>query len=293
MSLRVKTPTGEDTALSAFEDPPSTSKARSRSFFPNEERSTMLRRMGLLILSSAVVGICCYTYVASNTILLTSHESVRRRQSYHDDTQCGIYMAPSSIKGLDGYGVFTTRDIEKDTSIFSEPDGPSIPVVDYNRGDWMSTWDEYLWGRGLADHVKYLGYRAMDLQPGFGSMPNHSCILDNLSHRYPKPAYDDSLVNRKDPGAGAFSYSMGRDFFAKKDIKAGDEILLNYGYCNRNDHHGHDWTEYIPMKEDYKEAADIAWAFLQLPNDEDIRVTVPGTQQVSLPCILAFLASTS
>ena len=66
-------------------------------------------------------------------------------------------------------------------------------------------------------------------------MPNHHCILNSLSHRYYKPDYDDSLVSRgKDPGTGAFSHSMGRDFYAAKELKAGDEIFLNYGYCNVN-----------------------------------------------------------
>ena len=190
-------------------------------------------------------------------------------------------MAPSSLIGLDGYGIFTTRDIQKGSSIFPEPDGPSIPVIDYNSGPWMVLFQEYLWGRGLADHVTFLGDKVMDYQFGFGSMPNHHCILDSLSFRYPQIAYDDSIVDRtKDPGTGAFSESMGRDFFPNKDLKAGDEIFLNYGYCERKKRRGHDWTNYIPMPEDYEEAANIAWAFLQVPSDLNVRIPVPeGTNK--------------
>ena len=47
----------------------------------------------------------------------------------------------------------------------------------------------------------------MDYQIGFGALPNHHCILKSLSYLYPKPPYDDSMVDRfRDPGAGAFTY---------------------------------------------------------------------------------------
>ena len=112
-------------------------------------------------------------------------------------------------------------------------------------------------------------------------MPNHHCILNSLSHRYYKPDFDDSLVSRgKDPGAGAFSHSMGRDFYAMKELKAGDEIFLNYGYCKQEQRNNDDWTSFIPMKEDYAEAANLAWAYLQLPKDAHVRVTIPkGTNK--------------
>lgn len=247
MSLRVRTPT--DTAsISGFrddEDPPSSSKIRSK----REAWSPSMTSMMLLVVLSAVVGIG-YTSILSNNTTTSSTNTVVhvngliRKQTNddsndsHQEKQCTIYMAPSSLKGLDGYGIFTTRDIEKDASIFSEQDGPSIPVIDYKSGPWMKTWNEYLWGRGISDQLRVLGDSVMDLQVGFGSLPNHHCILNSLSHRYPIPDYDDSLVKRgDDPGTGAFSYSMGREFFAQKALKAGDEIFLNYGYCTREKEH--------------------------------------------------------
>lgn len=113
-------------------------------------------------------------------------------------------------------------------------------------------------------------------------MPNHHCILNSLTHRYPTPAYDDSLVNRTaDPGTGAFSYSMGREFFAKRDLKAGSEIFLNYGYCERGDGENHGWTAMIPMMEDYEEAALISWAFLQIPSHINVDIKAPkGTSDL-------------
>lgn len=61
----------------------------------------------------------------------------------------------------------------------------------------------------------------------FLSLSCSHCILNALTHKWPTPAYDDSLVNRpSDPGTGAFSYSMGREFIASKELKAGDEGMI-------------------------------------------------------------------
>lgn len=73
-------------------------------------------------------------------------------------------MAKSSLKGMDGYGIYTTRDISEGSSIFPKPDGPSIPIIDYNKGSWLSLWYEYVWARGVADHVRFLGDKVMDYQ---------------------------------------------------------------------------------------------------------------------------------
>lgn len=64
-------------------------------------------------------------------------------------------MAQSSVKGLKGYGVFTTRDLVKGEHIMGVPDGVSIPIIGYwQRGKgrlerakdaWMSVWDNYWW----------------------------------------------------------------------------------------------------------------------------------------------------
>ena len=156
-------------------------------------------------------------------------------------------------------------------------DGPSIPVVDYIRGRWTKTWNEYWWARGNPDHVLYeTEDRVMDFQIGFGSMPNHNCWLRSLKHKYPDPAYDDSLVQRpSDPGTGAFSYSMGRQFIAVRDLQAGEELFINYGYCRRGEGESHGWPAFIPMEEDYEAAALICWAFLQVPSHVDVDIKAP------------------
>lgn len=58
-------------------------------------------------------------------------------------------MAPSGVKGLKGYGIFTTRDIDEGDSILSGPDSPSIPVHDYldyvseATDQWIRIFNEY------------------------------------------------------------------------------------------------------------------------------------------------------
>jgi hypothetical protein len=99
----------------------------------------------------------------------------------------------------------------------------------------------FRWGRGVADHVFFEDNEVIDFQITFGSLPNHHCILDSLENKQPDIPYDDSLFASSsgsnggggsgrftDPGAGAFSYSMGRSFVAKRDLTAGSEMYVYF-----------------------------------------------------------------
>jgi hypothetical protein len=106
---------------------------------------------------------------------------------------CRIYMAPSSLTGSSGFGVYTTRPVNKGERFLNGPDGPNIPVLDFifppnlkdslekERNAWISLFDHYWWGRGVADQVIYeAATSVMDFQINFGSLPNHHCVL--VSH---------------------------------------------------------------------------------------------------------------
>lgn len=189
-------------------------------------------------------------------------------------------MAPSSLKGSVGFGIYTTRDMARHEAILAGPDGPALPVVDASRGPshqklarraWFRTFDEYWWGRGVPDHVFFEADEVVDYQITFGSMPNHNCMLESIDHRYPTIPYNDALLNRfTDPGAGAISYATGREFFVSRPVQAGEELFLNYGYCkrdkNRDPNRSHGWVTDIPMPEDFREAARLyqkQWAQVQ------------------------------
>jgi hypothetical protein len=145
-------------------------------------------------------------------------------------------MAPSSVRGLNGYGLFTTRHLKAGESILGRPDGLAVPFEPYQhpdlppRGDrekLLNLFAEYMWARGIPDHSSYeapdRGF-VMDYQIGFGSLPNHHCVLGYLDIVYPDPPYVDTLADRfRDPSAGAFSYNRGREFIVTRPVEAASE----------------------------------------------------------------------
>jgi hypothetical protein len=71
-----------------------------------------------------------------------------------------IWIAPSSLKGVNGYGVYTTRDLAAGDSLLGAPDGVSIPVEEiyHNKGPnkvqlrpFKKLFDNYWWGRGMYE----------------------------------------------------------------------------------------------------------------------------------------------
>lgn len=145
-------------------------------------------------------------------------------ESKEPPRSCRIYMAPSSVKGLDGFGVYITEPVSKGDFFFNGPDGPDILVTDYDyfpfndtlareRAAWIRLFDGYWWGRGVNDMILYESQSNIDFQICFGSLPNHHCVLDAVDHEWPDPPYDDTMIE-DGPGLGAFSYYRGRNFFA-------------------------------------------------------------------------------
>ncbi|GKY93853.1 hypothetical protein MPSEU_000352200 [Mayamaea pseudoterrestris] len=203
----------------------------------------------------------------------TSFTTTKLRKALTEtQTQCTVWIAPSSLKGVNGYGTFTTRDLHEGERILPSHDGLGVPIESYlydddnvpfakARSNWIRVWKNYWWARGVPDHVAYEGaLDAVDYQIGFGALPNHHCLLNSLSVRYPVNAYDDSMVDRyRDPTTGSFSYNMGREFYVFKSLNAGDEIFLNYGYCDRESYMP-SWTANIYMPEDFDAAASLVKA---------------------------------
>ena len=196
-------------------------------------------------------------------------------------------MVPSSLHGHAGMGIYTTRDLAAKESILAAPDGPSIPVVTREPRKYRNiiettrqfremqyaffrVFGEYWWGYGVPDHVAYEARppaAVMDYQITFSSLPNHHCVLSAIDLRYPLAAlYQDNLLDRyTSPGAGAVSYAAGRDFFVSRAVQAGEELFLNYGYCQRNNDENTEeesWKANITTPEDVQQAAVLirkAW----------------------------------
>jgi SET domain len=187
-----------------------------------------------------------------------------------------IWIAPSSVRGVNGYGIFTTRNLKAGESILGGPDGVAIPFEPYlhrdvpdrnDRHHFLGLFGEYMWGRGIPDHSTYEADRGyvLDYQIGFGSLPNHHCVLAYLDILYPDPPYVDSLADRfRDPSAGAFSYNRGREFVVTSPLRAGDEIFLNYGYCARSGQ-SPAWTQHMYVTQDFQDAATLIQQHLRQP----------------------------
>lgn len=168
--------------------------------------------------------------------------------------QCSIYMALSNIPNA-GFGVFTTRDIQKGDFIFPYPDAPSIPMCDTERNgleEHVTNHFEYVWsGSGQAE---FECDQVCESVVTLGALINYHTTLKNVEPV--NTGYDDTLVHSSSPGAGAFSYYSGHKFEATADIKAGSEIFGNYGE-NWLDSRKGTYADYVPRQNDFKEAFKV------------------------------------
>jgi len=98
-----------------------------------------------------------------------------------------------------------------------------------------------------------------------GALPNSHIYLNNLGGGFTTVVpYDNSVVVRAiDPGAGAFSYYMGRHTIAEnRDMTAGEEIFLEYP----KDSMDFIIEKYsVPNNQDYEEAE--RWPSMILEHD--------------------------
>lgn len=173
-------------------------------------------------------------------ILPTRQEKQEMKQQ-----SCTIWMAPSSLPGNSGWGVYTTRDLGPGESLLGYADGVAITVswrrkLQQLHSDYItftSVWRAYWWQKNLPDHTLYETTATLDttfdLIAGVGNFPNHHCILGALNYRHTK--YDDGKINRKsDPTVGAITYNAGKEPFVHRHVKANSEVFLNYQLCNRH-----------------------------------------------------------
>ncbi len=74
----------------------------------------------------------------------------------------------------------------------------------------------------------------------------------------PTPSeYDDTILNRfENPGAGAISYHMGRNFQATRDIQAGEELFDDYG-DTWLDYRPGTYADFVPRPQDYETAVSV------------------------------------
>ena len=178
-------------------------------------------------------------------------------------------------------GVFTTRNIPKGDKVIPVNEGLTIPLYNFFNPEgpneqqhraFLDLWGEYVWSRNKPDHISYEQDNddMSSFAPCFSSLTNHHCTLASLEQHYPAPFYDDTLANRfQDPGAGAFTYDIGRENIVYRDVDPGEELFLDYGYCKHGKHNA-DWAENNYMPADIQKAKeitiDLMWKSLRVKN---------------------------
>jgi hypothetical protein len=193
-----------------------------------------------------------------NSLIWRFAESSNIKKENEENT-CTLYVAESSMEGVNGVGIFTAKSFKRG-SVISPPDSPSIPVC----GPWPNSGlvNHYWWGegKGTSDDMSFeCTEYAVDYFVMFGALPNYHTYLMNFIIHIDDVPYDDSLVETTaNPGAGAFSYHGGRTIIANKNIEAGEELFLDYGldYQEYNDFHGH-WFEHVPRSADFELGGEI------------------------------------
>lgn len=177
---------------------------------------------------------------------------------------CNVWLAPSTLPGA-GLGIYAGRNFTKGENLHLTGD-IVIPIVDISmhqrgRGKFTFLWDEYTWnGRSLG-----LGHEVIKeinaASPGFGAAANSFLDLINIDEGDPTNSMPNGLHRSKDPGVGAFTTYHDRKSSAKVNIKAGQELFVNYGQH---------WFEQrmrlgpIPLRKGLKLSTDFHQKFAQL-----------------------------
>jgi hypothetical protein len=146
-------------------------------------------------------------------------------------TNCGLYLAPSTIPGA-GSGVFAGDHFYAKGESVGSGD-IVIPIIEYdwhnNRNSKTSDlflWDQYTWRvGGFPDMAKEAEYPDLvkGASTGMGAVPNGHLSMANAIDGNVKLSRG---VRGDSPGAGAISPYPNREFHASRNIPPGTEIFL-------------------------------------------------------------------
>lgn len=185
----------------------------------------------------------------SKTKMERNLDEVDKRKAHGGSDQCKLYLAESSIPDS-GIGIYTAVDL-KEGELLGEGE-IAVPLVNFSK-PWMLP-DEVFWNKdAVEDLLLFEGLGPTDsFIPGFGAQINCHMGLNNVEHSYAQ-IKSAGLSPSKDYGSGARSIWGNVTNIATRDIKAGEELFIDYG-----EH----WFNYrklghIPMYEDFVVADDI------------------------------------
>lgn len=156
-----------------------------------------------------------------------SNEKENMSNPHQIDQECSMYLAESSIPNA-GFGIYTTKFIPRGSYTGS----PSLSIVTtdmyYHYGERDPDWAQanYNWeGNGYST---FEASETAETVMNLGTSSNYHTYLTNIDHFYLK--YNDAMVDRyNDSTAGSFTYYDGHQFYASKNIEAGEELFVDYG----------------------------------------------------------------
>ena len=187
-----------------------------------------------------------------------------------DNNECSVYLAPSSVadsnKRPAGFGVFTTKPINRGDHIFPRGTGPTVAITDLisNNNGETPAWAQSIFMPPCSNFdIEGAADECLKSNGNVGSLTNFHPMLINTKPRDTDSYADNMLDWTTDPGIGAFSYHRGENWHATRDVAAGEEIYNDYSerwfFDNQLENEG---GENIPRRSDYFEAADAILSFL-------------------------------
>jgi hypothetical protein len=149
-----------------------------------------------------------------------------------EHVECGIWLAPSTLKGA-GLGIYAGTDFKEDQE-FLPGGGLSIALTDMAQhnahkqqryANQHFLLDEYTWaGSSLIDNQGVA--QVYFTSEGIGAVANCFLPLFNINIWYPRQV-STGLHRSTDAGAGASTPFHLRKATARHDIEAGSELFLS------------------------------------------------------------------
>ncbi|KAL7574254.1 hypothetical protein ACA910_012509 [Epithemia clementina (nom. ined.)] len=175
--------------------------------------------------------------------------------------ECGMWLAPSAIKGA-GLGMYAGRHFSENEGlqIMGDPVIPLIDVTLHNYNYSSGLLKNYQWS-GFMVGMEHEAFNTADaVSAGIGAVTNCVVFLVNVDEGKPK-RHAGGLHRSRDPGAGAFTTYFDRQSSAKRPIRAGEELYVDYG---EHWFRSRPYLRHVPLRDDIRKATALFDAYREL-----------------------------
>jgi len=223
-----------------------------------------------------------FTSISSVLLVFLQRESTANSGSLGENgknPECTLYLAPSMIQG-GGLGLYSAIAYEEGVEL-KVPTDIVIPVGSNSPDEdpSLDIFRNYNWQSMVGTYhlTQFEALEFVDLVSGIGAIPNHDAEHCNVFH-YTRDT-DGALVDlyqRPHPGTDAYSPYHYLPASTLKNIKAGAELLIDYG----DNYFKFRENAYptIPYSTHYEEARELMQKFVEthLNNDSKAWMNTTG-----------------